>query len=337
MATVSIIVPVYNAEKYLNKCIERLTSQSFDDFELILVNDGSKDRSGEICDEYAKNDSRIRVIHKENGGVSSARNAGLDAAQGRYIMFCDSDDFIEPDFCAPLVELSQGDENCLVFAGISTINDKGITRPVLCEDYPEGAKEVFTKQQFCDLYVKWNLKKTFTLMHMPYNKLFSRKVIEENNIRYDTNIHYNEDLIFNLEYLDVVDCVKLYNSPVYNYYVDAPGSLCKKYFPNLLDMLKVKMSKLKSIILDKAADKEGAHRVWCTMVFNDYNRTINNTFSAANPQSKRAKTRYCTKLIRSKEFCTALKGADTSSYNKRYIKLLKLKHFGLIQFIKKLT
>jgi glycosyltransferase involved in cell wall biosynthesis len=90
----SIIVPVYNVERYLNKCLDSILNQTFKDFELILVNDGSRDKSGEICDRYEKVDKRIKVIHKDNGGLSSARNAGLNIAEGDYIAFVDSDDFI---------------------------------------------------------------------------------------------------------------------------------------------------------------------------------------------------------------------------------------------------
>ena len=91
--TISVIVPVYNAEKYLSRCMDSILVQTFTCFELLLVDDGSTDCSGRICDEYAKRDTRIRVIHKENGGVSSARNLGLDNAKGEWICFCDSDDF----------------------------------------------------------------------------------------------------------------------------------------------------------------------------------------------------------------------------------------------------
>lgn len=101
----SIIVPVYNVEKYLRKCIESILNQTFKDFELILVNDGSLDKCGEICDEYVKKDKRIKVIHKNNGGQSSARNAALDIAQGDYIGFVDSDDWIDPDMYETLYNL----------------------------------------------------------------------------------------------------------------------------------------------------------------------------------------------------------------------------------------
>ena len=99
MPTISIIVPIYKVESLLSKCVDSLLSQTFGDLEIILVDDGSPDNCGKICDEYAQKDPRIFVIHKENGGLSSARNAGLDVCKGEYIMFVDSDDYVEPVFC----------------------------------------------------------------------------------------------------------------------------------------------------------------------------------------------------------------------------------------------
>ena len=96
-SSISIIVPVYNSEQTLNRCIDSILGQTYRNFELLLINDGSKDRSGEICDEYARKDSRVKVFHKENGGVSSARNVGLDNARGEWITFCDSDDYYNLD------------------------------------------------------------------------------------------------------------------------------------------------------------------------------------------------------------------------------------------------
>ena len=97
-ALISVIVPVYKSEAFLGKCVESLLAQSFQDFELLLVDDGSPDDSGAMCDAYAAKDSRVRVIHKPNGGVSSARNAGLDAARGDYVVFVDSDDYVDPSY-----------------------------------------------------------------------------------------------------------------------------------------------------------------------------------------------------------------------------------------------
>ena len=101
---ISVIIPVYNAEKTLHRCIDSILAQTFSDFEVLLIDDGSKDKSGEICDEYARKDSRIKVCHKENGGVSSARNTGLSKAMGEYVIHCDADDFIEPEMLDLCIE-----------------------------------------------------------------------------------------------------------------------------------------------------------------------------------------------------------------------------------------
>ena len=97
MPKVSVIIPVYNVEQYLNRCIDSVLNQTYKDFEIILVDDGSTDKSGEICDVYAEKDSRITVIHKENGGLSDARNFGIDAARGDFLTFLDSDDYFHPE------------------------------------------------------------------------------------------------------------------------------------------------------------------------------------------------------------------------------------------------
>ena len=126
MPVVSVIVPVYNVEPYLAQCINSILSQSFEDFEVLLVDDGSKDKSGGICDEYAARDSRIRVFHKENGGLSSARNFGLNRANGKYVMFIDSDDFfLENNAFSRLVRYADERELDILRFDYTAVNDRG--------------------------------------------------------------------------------------------------------------------------------------------------------------------------------------------------------------------
>ena len=122
---ISVIVPVYNVEQYLYKCIDSILSQSFQDFELILVNDGSIDNSARICDEYAQNDKRIRVIHKENGGVSQARNVAISLAIGEYIAFVDSDDYVLPNMYENLVSTAINTNADIVKCGFIVFDDCG--------------------------------------------------------------------------------------------------------------------------------------------------------------------------------------------------------------------
>ena len=115
---ISVIVPVYNSEQTLHRCIDSILGQTYRNFELLLINDGSKDRSGEICDEYARKDNRVKVFHKENGGVSSARNVGLDNARGEWITFCDSDDHVSKEWLSNMLDNDTGCD--LVVQGFST-------------------------------------------------------------------------------------------------------------------------------------------------------------------------------------------------------------------------
>ena len=121
MPKVTVIVPVYNVEQYLRRCIDSILAQTFGDLELILVDDGSADSSGVICDAYAEKDSRVKVIHQKNSGVSAARNTGLDAAEGEYIAFVDSDDHVDPDYLAALLQTKAD----LVICGAILQKDNG--------------------------------------------------------------------------------------------------------------------------------------------------------------------------------------------------------------------
>ena len=135
---VSVIVPVYNVEKYLARCVESILSQTYRNLEIILVDDGAKDTSGSICDDFAATDSRVRVIHKENGGLSSARNAGIDAAQGEYLEFVDSDDWIEPDAVESLLGAALRHQVKLVVAGRWDVKEKtGEKKQGLCPKQEE--------------------------------------------------------------------------------------------------------------------------------------------------------------------------------------------------------
>lgn len=179
---ISIIVPVYNAEKTLEKCVDSLVSQIHREIEIILVNDGSKDNSFTLCMKCAEKDGRIRVVDKPNGGVSSARNAGLDAATGDYVMFCDSDDWVEPDWCSTLYENRQ--YNGLAVCQVDDPNFESEVYPV--------EKELLARKDY---------------MHRPMmmcslcNKLFARDIIEQNKLRLVSELSLGEDFCFCLAYL----------------------------------------------------------------------------------------------------------------------------------------
>ena len=205
---VSIIVPVYKVEKYLKNCIESILAQTYKDFELILVDDGSPDSSGAICDEYAKKDSRIKVFHKENGGASSARNTGLKFAQGEFINFVDSDDTIPVDSLENLVNLQKENNADLV----------------CCTYQAYKGNKFLGKVSFYDKYVDFSkvelsASKVFfsNSFSGPCTKLYKSDIIKNNNIMFDITARTGEDTIFVYEYLAKCKSVQCGDIVVYNY------------------------------------------------------------------------------------------------------------------------
>ncbi len=201
---ITVIIPVYNVERYLRKCLDSIINQTYQELEIIVVDDGSKDSSGNICDEYASKDSRIKVIHKKNGGLSSARNAGLEIATGDYVMFVDSDDFVEPDFCKIPLELALAKEADIVSFGFNKITKEGNVatiktnspRYILPE---EGIKELILVKDH--------------IYNFAWNKLYKLSLF--NGIRYPFGKTYEDQattyLLFDKANKIYVDDALLYN------------------------------------------------------------------------------------------------------------------------------
>ncbi len=205
---VSIIVPIYNAEKYLDECLKSIINQSYGNIEMILIDDGSSDKSPQICDNYAKKDKRIKVIHKKNGGVSSARNDGICNAVGEFVIFVDSDDTIDKDSVEKLLR-NIGDCDIL----ISNLNIDG--SPMTCNIHSK-VLDKFEKKNFIDsaLYVIDGYNK-----NVAYNpgKMVKLSLINDNNVRYNTKMKYGEDTLFFLTLFSKTDKIFYLNDHFYNY------------------------------------------------------------------------------------------------------------------------
>lgn len=188
---ISIIVPIYNAEKYLPQCIDSILAQTFVNFELLLIDDGASDASGRICEEYAQNDPRIRVFHQENAGVSVARNKGIDEAIGKYLTFVDADDWVKPDYLQALYDALPEHNQCdgLVVESFERI-------------YPDRSVPVeipnisLYRDDFSRLITEFIAKQ----MMYAFSKLFSREIIISNRIRFMSEVVCLEDMFFILDY-----------------------------------------------------------------------------------------------------------------------------------------
>lgn len=210
----SIIVPVYNAEKTIDKCINSILKQNYQHFELLLIDDGSNDLSGKICDEYAQNDKRIKVIHNENKGVSFSRNCGVQNSRGTYVQFIDSDDFIEPSMSRILVEKIEDSKADIVICGYNEVRIEVIEEHKCVDNFM--TKEEFGKV-FPELYA-------LNFFNPPWNKLYKKNLIIE---YFDETISIGEDLIFNLAYLKNAKVIAFINNCLYNYINQNNNSLSK--------------------------------------------------------------------------------------------------------------
>ncbi len=209
---VSIIVPIYKVEAYLKRCVDSILEQTHKNLEIILVDDGSPDGCGKICDEYAKLDSRIKVVHKKNGGLSSARNAGIDVATGTYVSFIDSDDWIEKDFIEKLRALIIENEADMSACTFCRTNGDIAKR----QQFTQKA-EIITE----DKYVCAFLETSYA--GYACNKMFKCEIFEKNNIRFDESIFNGEDFPFVLEYLQYAGKIAFIKQDLYYYYFRETG------------------------------------------------------------------------------------------------------------------
>ena len=214
---ISVIIPVYNAEKYLKKCIDSVLNQTFTNFELLLINDGSHDNSGAICDKYAEKDSRVMVFHQENKGVSSARNLGLDNAKGEWICFVDSDDWVEENYLNDLIISIEPNIDFVIGGFTQRINtttkDQSLTDVNLIVNSQN-------KELILNKFALFNYS-------YPFAKLYRSEIINRNLIRFLTKAIMFEDTIFLMEYLKHSNFIKLINSKDYQYILNE-GSLSFK-------------------------------------------------------------------------------------------------------------
>lgn len=216
---VSIVIPAYNAGAFIENCIESILKQSYQDFEIVVVNDGSKDNTLEILERLAENDNRIKVISQKNGGVSAARNTALKHISGEYITYVDADDSVPENHIADLIDLMDEDVDLVV----------GSHNEVRFGYKPHlEVPTIFERNELVDRFIDFD-----AVVWWPWGKLFRASVIKENNLVYDTNITFGEDHIFNLLYAKHMTGKTIVTDKiVYNYHY-IRGGLCSKFYQNM--------------------------------------------------------------------------------------------------------
>ncbi len=361
MRKISIIVPVYNTEKYIGRCIESIQNQTYTNLEIILVDDGSKDDSLTICQKYAEKDSRIKVLHtKKNFGVSNARNMGIERSTGEYIGFIDSDDYIEKTMYETLVRYS--DNRVL---------------PICTYNMVDENKTILDQKEIGDTVGEVDVKDFFLLcenilLNSPVNKLYESTIVKKNNIRFDVNLSLGEDFLFVMQYIEYIEKFYIIDVPLYNYMtikreslsqlyrndvnlslgedflfvmqyieyiekfyiIDVPlynymtikrESLSQLYRNNFYEIQRRIIQRIKELLeRDQTVFNEYRNKFY-TFSLDLYVQALNNT--EISKESLQKKIKRNNEILSDYLYEECLKYADMSNYNKCYVALLKRKKY----------
>lgn len=230
MERISVIIPIYKVEDYLDKCVQSIVNQTYQNLEIILVDDGSPDRCGQMCEDWAGKDSRIKVVHKENGGLSDARNAGLAVATGDLVSFIDSDDWIEPDFLQTLYDAMEDAQ--IAECAIHLVDEEG---NVLCDRGPAKGEVIEKKEALRRLILEDGVYQTV------WNKLYRRAVID--GILFEKG-KYNEDDFWTYLVFDRIEKLALVDKPMLNYLQRGGSIMGVGYNPRRLDGLEARVRRM---------------------------------------------------------------------------------------------
>lgn len=310
---ISVIVPVYNVEKYLQRCIDSIINQTYKDIEIILVDDGSTDKSGEICDDYAKSDARIKVIHKSNRGVSSARNEGLYTAKGKYIMFCDSDDYVDKNWCKILFDTINNNPYSFITSNYQNV---GNNLQVQCED-----KYINFETNYYQLFKDG-------VSPFVWNKIFDVNILKQYEILFNEELEHGEDIVFTLEYLKHCEKCIFIKEVLYSY-VYNEQSLARKYtYDSLYHVLNAfywRVPFIDNCYLEEYCDG---------YLYNFYYR-FEIIFDKRNKMSFLQKMRYNNKMMNSEQFIFCLNHASCKNESPLLIKILKKHNYYLLWIFQK--
>lgn len=222
---ISVIIPVYNVEKYLDACVASVVKQTYTDFELLLIDDGSTDSSGLLCDRWQERDARIRVVHQPNQGVSAARNRGLDMARGEQMAFIDSDDWVDSDYLALMVSALAATHADLAVCGLTQHHADGHR-----EDYVPSMNGAFPLDaQHADCFTDLNRK---FLLYGPVTKFYKMELLQCHKVRFPQGTSFGEDLIFNYRYLEHVEAIACVARSTYHYRILGSSTLSGRIRPD---------------------------------------------------------------------------------------------------------
>lgn len=333
MLLVSIILPVYKVENFLSRCVESVLAQTYQNTEIILVDDGSPDKCPQMCDDYANQYSQIKVVHKPNGGLASARNAGMQVAAGDYILFVDSDDWIDPDMVAELVSIARRENVDFVRTRAKYAN---------WPNHPDGTVCDFgnEKMMHTGRYDRKQIEKeilpicittpqiTFGPIVSAWGTLYKRELLTSNSITFDDDIKYSEDCIFNARVLIHCDSFYYLNEPqYYNYYFN-DTSITKSYRADRWKSNKTLISRFEEDFGEESRF-DIPHQLWRKRIF----CVLNSLNERNNIESFNDKKEYCAEICNdrlTKEAMNHLGGLDIPIKLRMILYLIKYRQAWLL-------
>lgn len=251
---ISVVVPVYNAEKNIKQCIESILAQTYRQFELILVDDGSTDRSLEICRQHSREDTRVRVYHQDNSGVGATRNAGIKMAKGRYLMFVDSDDYLDPDMLSDGVEhMKSGCELFISGTLMEYFKDNTIEKTV---EYRGKEKEYTTKE----LLEAFDQDYPLLCIGGPCSKLFLTSILQDTKCYFDTEMTVSEDGLFCQDYISRISKVSFSDKCFYHYRRGNDESLWSRYTPALYEYQRKTYGRMRNLMSEMMCSEDSLAR-----------------------------------------------------------------------------
>ncbi|MDO0824924.1 glycosyltransferase family 2 protein [Desulfosporosinus nitroreducens] len=327
MNKLSVVVPVYNVENYIGECIESLQEQIIKEIEIILVDDGSPDRSGTICDEYAAKDERIKVIHKKNGGVGAARNDGLNAATGDWIVFCDSDDWVERDAFEKLIGKGEAVKADVVFGDANLVYGNKVQQTQFYKD-----EFVTSDRTLIDQLIAADFSRTYCYNPPaagpafgyggPWNKLVRRKMLLDNNIRFDNRVKgIFDDILYTAYIFAAANTVAYMHVPVYNYR-QLGSSITRSYKANLLEINDAIFNAWQEFI-----ERYGENGQFIQPYYANVIRRFKSTlglyfFSEKNQKSFHDQLQELKALMGREPYSTAIRNVDANRLHNKYDKLI---------------
>jgi len=314
---ISVIVPIYNSEKYLDRCIRSICSQSYSNLEIILVNDGSTDSSLSICEKFAAQDTRIIIKDIPNGGVSNARNTGIKSATGTFIQFLDSDDYMLDRYIQVLYELQKTNDADMVVCSVKVLDNE-----LNQLDYFDAENGILDFSNHNNDLI-FNLFDRF-LIFGPVNKLFKTSILKEHHIVYDNSISYGEDMLLNLEYLKHANKVVFTNKVYWPYIQDNTGSLSNKRRDDKIEIVKLLHTKIIDFLKYIGCKQERIENLLHQRMF-DY--CYNESFAIARDKSLTffRKRKILKELLQEKMLVDSYQSIDIKKYAGWVITLMKHK------------